>query len=89
MGAGMPLASQPLFHNLGVAWGNTIVGCLSVLFIPLPWLLMKYGPWLRQRSPMAVHDDEIEKARAQAGGQEEGRFVERAITIIVGTEQEV
>jgi DHA1 family multidrug resistance protein-like MFS transporter len=36
MGAAMPIASVPLFHNLGVDWGNTIIGLVSVLFIPLP-----------------------------------------------------
>ncbi|GFZ43309.1 hypothetical protein JCM24511_01029 [Saitozyma sp. JCM 24511] len=65
-GAGMPLASQPLFHNLGVAWGNTILGCCGVLFVPLPWILIRSGPWLRERSPMAVHDKEILAARIAA-----------------------
>jgi DHA1 family multidrug resistance protein-like MFS transporter len=68
-GAGMPLASQPLFHNLGVAWGNTILGCCGVLFVPLPWILIRLGPWLRERSPMAVHDAEILAARIAAKGK--------------------
>jgi DHA1 family multidrug resistance protein-like MFS transporter len=65
-GAGMPLTSQPLFHNLGVAWGNTILGSCGVLFVPLPWILIRLGPWLRERSPMAVHDKEILAARIAA-----------------------
>nr|XP_019012661.1 uncharacterized protein I206_02156 [Kwoniella pini CBS 10737]OCF51442.1 hypothetical protein I206_02156 [Kwoniella pini CBS 10737] len=36
MGAGMPIAAHPLFHNLGIDWGNTIIGLLSVAMIPIP-----------------------------------------------------
>jgi DHA1 family multidrug resistance protein-like MFS transporter len=39
MGAGMPLAARPLFNNLGIDWGNTLLGCLTVLFIPIPYVL--------------------------------------------------
>ena len=36
IGAGMPLVAHGLFANLGIDWGNTLLGCLTVLFIPLP-----------------------------------------------------
>lgn len=36
LGAGMPLASYPLFHNLGIDWGNTLLGFVSLLLIPIP-----------------------------------------------------
>jgi len=61
-GAGMPLASVPLFKNLGIAWGNTILGCLTVLFLPIPFILFKAGPWLRKRSPRALQDKQIEES---------------------------
>jgi hypothetical protein len=77
-GAGMPLASQPLFHNLGVAWGNTILGCCGVLFVPLPWVLIRLGPWLRERSPMAVHDAEILAARSAVDEGEKARVASMA-----------
>ena len=60
MGAGMPLAARPLFNNLGIDWGNTLLGCLTVVFIPIPFVLYRYGPWLRSKSPMALHDEDIE-----------------------------
>jgi hypothetical protein len=40
-----------------------------VLFVPLPWILIRLGPWLRERSPMAVHDAEILAARIAAEGK--------------------
>ncbi|ORX38204.1 major facilitator superfamily domain-containing protein [Kockovaella imperatae] len=61
LGAGMPLAAHGLFVNLGIDWGNSLLGFLTVLFIPIPFALWKFGPWLRARSPMALHDDDLKE----------------------------
>jgi len=55
MGAAMPIVARPLFNNLGIDWGNSVFGFLAVVFIPLPFLLVWYGPWLRSKSPRATH----------------------------------
>lgn len=60
-GAGMPLVSHGLFVNLGIDWGNSLLGFLTVLFIPIPFVLYKKGAWLRAKSPRALHDEEEEK----------------------------
>lgn len=65
MGAGMPIAANPLFKNLGIAWGNTLLGCVTVLFIPIPFALFKYGHKLRAISKMCLHDEDIEKMPAE------------------------
>lgn len=81
-GAGMPLAAHGLFVNLGIDWENTLLACRTVLFIPIPWVLLlpikgtwmtifrfvlfKWGPWLRNKSPRALHDKEFKKAREDA-----------------------
>ncbi|KAK6908285.1 hypothetical protein I203_102286 [Kwoniella mangroviensis CBS 8507] len=54
MGAGIPIAAHPLFNNLGVAWGNTIIGILGVAMIPIPFVLYRAGPWLRKKSKIAL-----------------------------------
>ncbi|WWC88771.1 uncharacterized protein L201_003684 [Kwoniella dendrophila CBS 6074] len=54
MGAGMPIAAHPLFTNLGIDWGNTIIGILSVVMIPIPFVLYRAGPWLRKKSRIAL-----------------------------------
>ncbi len=41
MGAGSPLYAHGLFVNLGIDWGSSLLGFLSVAFIPLPFLLYK------------------------------------------------
>ena len=53
-GAGMPLAAHGLFVNLKVDWGTSLLGFVSLLFLPLPFFLYFYGPTLRARSPRAA-----------------------------------
>jgi len=46
LGAAMPLASYPLFHNLGIDWGNTLLGFVSLVFLPIPYVfLFVYSFW--------------------------------------------
>ncbi|WRT67688.1 uncharacterized protein IL334_004660 [Kwoniella shivajii] len=54
MGAGMPVVAHPLFGNLGIDWGNTLIGILTVCMIPIPFALYRAGPWLRRRSKIAL-----------------------------------
>jgi hypothetical protein len=46
----LPLAGMPLYDELGLGWGNSLLGFLAVLFVPVPWLLYRYGCQLRQWS---------------------------------------
>ncbi|OOQ83816.1 MFS-type transporter [Penicillium brasilianum] len=50
--AGFPLFSKQMFQNLGVQWACTLLGCLAVAMIPIPFAFMKYGPWLRGKSKL-------------------------------------
>ncbi|RDK42242.1 bicyclomycin resistance protein [Aspergillus phoenicis ATCC 13157] len=45
--AGFPLFSKQMFANLGVQWAGTLLGCLSAIMIPIPFLFRAYGPRLR------------------------------------------
>ncbi|KAI1474243.1 hypothetical protein K445DRAFT_315943 [Daldinia sp. EC12] len=45
----MPLAGPPLYQKLGLGWGNSVMGFISLAFIPVPLLLMRYGEALRSR----------------------------------------
>lgn len=38
-----------MFHNLGVNWAATLIGCLGLLMVPIPFLFYIYGPRIRQR----------------------------------------
>lgn len=53
-GFGLPLAAPSLYANLGYDYGNLLLaGIAALLGIPSPWLLWRYGAWLRARSPYA------------------------------------
>jgi len=58
MGAAFPLFAPALFNNLGhhVLYGSILLGCLTILFIPIPFVLYKYGKKMRLRSKNARHD---------------------------------
>ncbi|KAF2494871.1 MFS general substrate transporter [Lophium mytilinum] len=53
MAAGLPLAAQPMFHNLGVGPASSILGAVAIMAIPVPLLFWKYGLALRKRSKFA------------------------------------
>ena len=42
-----PLFVGPMYHNIGVDWGNTIFGCFAVILIPVPFLFSKWGRSIR------------------------------------------
>jgi DHA1 family multidrug resistance protein-like MFS transporter len=40
-GAGFPLFATAMYHNLGVGWASSTLAFISIVFIPIPWVLMK------------------------------------------------
>lgn len=48
-GAFLPLAGPSLYANLGLGWGNSVLGFIGVAFLPVPVLFSRYGGWLRER----------------------------------------
>jgi DHA1 family multidrug resistance protein-like MFS transporter len=55
-GAGFPLFATAMFHNLGVGWACTLLGCLTLLFVPFPFILIYRGRRIRMASKYARHD---------------------------------
>ena len=49
-GAFLPLAGEPMYDALGLGWGNSILAFIVLLFVPVPWLLFRYGKVLRESS---------------------------------------
>ncbi|KAI0437438.1 MFS general substrate transporter [Xylaria telfairii] len=50
LAAVFPLFSLPLYQNLGVAWASSLLGFISIALLPLPWLLFKFGRFIRSKS---------------------------------------
>ena len=47
--SGVPLDGPSMYAALGLGWGNTLLGLLYVLFIPIPIALYRYGKVIRER----------------------------------------
>nr|XP_036586832.1 Polyamine transporter 4-like protein 3 [Colletotrichum truncatum]KAF6797389.1 Polyamine transporter 4-like protein 3 [Colletotrichum truncatum] len=43
-----------MYEKLGVHWAGSVFAFLSLLLLPIPWLLFKFGPALRKRSKFAT-----------------------------------
>ncbi|KAG8624404.1 hypothetical protein KVT40_007471 [Elsinoe batatas] len=49
-GAVLPFAAKPMYEALGVQWACTLLGGLSLALCVIPFVFLKYGGWLRERS---------------------------------------
>lgn len=56
LGAGFPLFASAMYERLGVDWASSTLAFISVAFVPIPFLLFRYGRWLRLKSKRARHD---------------------------------
>ncbi len=54
LAAFIPLAGPSLYENLGLGWGNSILGFIGVAFLPVPFFFYRYGGWLRKRFPVEL-----------------------------------
>ncbi|KAF2450665.1 MFS general substrate transporter [Karstenula rhodostoma CBS 690.94] len=57
IGATLPLAGGKLYESLGLGWGNTLLGLICVVVIPVPILFIKYGALLRNDARFQVKLD--------------------------------
>ncbi len=48
----IPLAGLPMYRTLGLGWGNTLLGFIALALLPVAFLLIKYGEYLRNRFPV-------------------------------------
>lgn len=49
LGSILPLAGLPMYNNLGLGWGNTLLGFIAIAMIPAAWLFLKHGETLRKK----------------------------------------
>ncbi|KJZ71242.1 hypothetical protein HIM_09385 [Hirsutella minnesotensis 3608] len=61
----LPLATHPLYENLGTSWACTLLGFLCVALTPIPFAFIRWGPAMRKRSPFCQ-----ELAYIKEGGTE-------------------
>lgn len=47
VGAILPLAGAPMYKALGLGWGNSVLGFISLALAPLPVVFYVYGERIR------------------------------------------
>ncbi|KAF9464294.1 MFS general substrate transporter [Collybia nuda] len=53
-GAAFPLFAGNMYDALGPRWASSLLGFVAVAMIPIPFVLIKYGPKLRKNSKYAA-----------------------------------
>jgi hypothetical protein len=51
----MTVVGIPFYKNMGVHWTLTILGGISALLVPVPYVFYKYGHRIRAKSKYAVN----------------------------------
>jgi hypothetical protein len=55
-GVGFPLFASVMYYRLGIGWVYSLLGFLSIAFIPIPFALYFLGERIRRASKRARHD---------------------------------
>lgn len=53
-GAFLPLAGPSMYANLGLGWGNSVLGFVAIGLIPAPLLIFKFGGKIRKNYPVRL-----------------------------------
>ncbi|KAJ3734719.1 MFS general substrate transporter [Lentinula guzmanii] len=53
-GAGFPLFASQMYVKLGPQWASSLLGFVSLAMVPIPFVFLKFGARLRQKSKHAV-----------------------------------
>ncbi|KAI9734875.1 MAG: hypothetical protein M1834_001955 [Cirrosporium novae-zelandiae] len=84
-GAGFPMFTTYMYHNLGVHWASSITAFLALMCTPLPFVFYKYGAQIRLRCKYAAQaaaamkklrgegesEDEMDKGLRKKGDEED------------------
>lgn len=52
VGAVLPLAGLSLYDKLGYGWGNSLLAFIAILFLPVSFVILKYGELMRTKYPI-------------------------------------
>lgn len=81
-GAGFPLFTMYMYHNLGIHWATCIPAFLALACVPFPFLFYRYGSRIRRLCKYSAESDEFmrklaEKATTLDEGEGEGHETEK------------
>lgn len=79
-GAAFPLFGGDLYKALDPRWASTVIGCIALAQVPIPFVLIKYGPLLRRKSafcPTDILDDDEDGPTAVGSAVSENQTGEK------------
>jgi hypothetical protein len=41
---------RPVYNRMGIDWATSFLGFVSLLMLPIPWVLFKWGSTIRSKS---------------------------------------
>jgi hypothetical protein len=50
----LPIAGPSMYAKLGYGLGNSLLGIVALVLVPIPWIFIKYGERLRTRSTLKL-----------------------------------
>jgi len=50
----LPLAGGPMYQQLGLGWGNSLLGFIALACVPIPLFFTKYGKIIREKYPLKL-----------------------------------
>jgi len=72
IGAAFPLFMRTMLHGMGIQWACTLIGCFSLVLLPIPFIFHKYGSSLRVGSHFAPALDVKMRARVEREEADQG-----------------
>lgn len=60
-GVCLPLATGPMYGNLGVHWASSLLGFIALAMAVIPFVFIRYGVWIREHSRFCKMAIEQEK----------------------------
>lgn len=80
-GAILPFAAKPMYRALGVAWATSLLGFFSLALCVVPFVFIKLGGKMRERSPFCQYlrqkkKEEEERREAERREKSEGEKVD-------------
>jgi hypothetical protein len=54
LGALVPLSSQHMYAAMGYGWGNSVLGFVALVLVPVPFVFVRYGEGIRERSAVKL-----------------------------------
>ncbi|EAQ86381.1 hypothetical protein CHGG_07634 [Chaetomium globosum CBS 148.51] len=58
-GGAFPMFTVQMFSSMGIGWASSLLGFVSVVLVPVPWVLYKYGRRIRAHSQYITIKDPV------------------------------